>query len=57
MPASQFFSILNSRDYQPLAHRRRSREGAGGGGHRPPNDGVGGTMHSAPPLNSDTSGP
>ena len=28
----------------------------GRGGHRPPNDGVGGTMHSGPP-NSDTSGP
>jgi len=31
--------------------------GAGGaGGTAPPNDGVGGTMHSGPP-NSDTSGP
>jgi len=30
--------------------------GGGAGGTQPPNDGVGGTMHSGPP-NSDTSGP
>ena len=30
--------------------------GGRAGGHRPPNDGVGGTMHSGPP-NSDISGP
>ena len=35
-------------------HRRRSRGGRGA--QAPANDGVGGTMHSAPP-NSDTSGP
>ena len=30
--------------------------GGGAAGHWPPNDGVGGTMHSGPP-NSDISGP
>ena len=30
--------------------------GGGAGGHRPPNDRVGGTMHSGAP-NSDTNGP
>jgi len=29
--------------------------GGGAGGHRPPNDGVGGSMHSVP--HSDTTGP
>jgi len=54
---NQYFSVDLLLQYRLTKlqsnHRKRSR---GTGGTCPPNDGVGGTMHSGPP-NSDTSGP